>query len=82
MNNTVLFSCGNDFAAGTAANLQADASIGRGALVLVDGCMEGEFVSPVIALDDFSTAVCSWNTDVPAGTYSEVFARAQDQEGQ
>ena len=82
MNNTVLFSCGQDFAAGTLSNLVAAPAIGRGALVLADGCTEGEFVSPVIALDDFSTVVCSWNTDVPAGTHSEVLARAQDQDGQ
>ena len=82
MNNTVLFSCGNDFAAGTVTNLIANPAIGRGALVLADGCTEGEFVSPVVALDDFSTVVCSWNTDVPAGTHSEVLARVQDQDGQ
>ena len=50
MNNTVLFSCGLDFAAGTLSNLVAESSIGRGALVLADGCTAGEFVSPVIAL--------------------------------
>ena len=82
MNNTVLFSCGQDFAAGTLSNLVAAPAIGRGALVLADGCTEGEFVSPVIALDDFSMVVCSWNTDVPAGTHSEVLACVQDQDGQ
>ena len=30
MNNTVLFSCGNDFAAGTVTNLVANPAIGRG----------------------------------------------------
>ena len=82
MNNTILFSCGKDFAAGTVENLVAVESIGRGALVLADGCTEGSFVSPVISMDDFATAVCSWNTDVPAGTHSETYCRVQDQEGQ
>ena len=82
MNNTVLFSCGKDLAAGNAENLVSAESIGRGALALAEGCAEGSFVSPVIHLDDFSTVVCSWNTDVPAGTHSEVYCRVQDQEGQ
>ncbi len=81
MNNTVLFSCGKDFAAGTVENLILDEAIGRGALVLAEGCAEGSFVSPVVPLEDFSTVVCSWNTDVPAGTHSEVYCRAQDQDG-
>ena len=34
MNNTVIFSCGNDFAAGTCKSLVPAAGIGRGALVL------------------------------------------------
>ena len=82
MNNTVLFSCGKDLAAGTSENLIPAESIGRGALVLADGCKEGTFISPVVHMDDFSTVVCSWNTDVPAGTHSEVSCRVQDQEGQ
>ena len=64
MNNTVIFSCGNDFAAGTLENLIPAPHIGRGALVLADGALEGSFVSPVMSMDDFSMAVMSWNTDV------------------
>lgn len=82
MNNTILFACGRDFAAGSCENLLLDESIGRGALLLADCCTQGCFVSPVVHMDDFSTVVCSWNTDVPAGTHSEAYCRVQDQEGQ
>ena len=82
MNSTVIFSCGNDFSAGTLENLQPAPHIGRGALMLADGAREGSFVSPVVTMEDFSTAVMSWNTDVPAGTHSEAYCRVCDQEGQ
>lgn len=82
MNNTVIFSCGNDFAAGTCKSLVPAAGIGRGALVLAPEAVEGEFVSPVLAMDDFSTVVMSWNTDLPEGTVSEAFCRAQAEDGQ
>ena len=81
MNNTILFSCGSDFAAGTVKNLIADASIARGALVLAEGCLEGEFVSPELEVEDFKSAVMSWNTDVPAGTHSEAYARVRAEDG-
>ena len=82
MNNTVIFSCGNDFAAGTCKSLVPAAGIGRGALVLAPEAVEGEFVSPVLAMDDFSTVVVSWNTDLPEGAVSEAFCRVQAEDGQ
>ncbi len=82
MNNTILFSCAQDLAAGTVENLVAAPAVGRGALALAEGCTEGSFVSPVVKMDDFRTVVCSWNTEVPAGTWSETWCRVQDQHGQ
>lgn len=65
-----------DFTKGTINGLTVDESVGDGALRLVEGLTDGEYVSGVFEVEPFEYLVASWNSDTPKGTYIEVFARA------
>ena len=77
MNQTILFSCGADFSKGSVQGLIPAPNIGRGALLLADGALEGCFVSPEIEVSPFTELVMSWNTDLPEGSVSEAKCRVR-----
>ncbi len=66
-----------DFEKGTLTNAEASASqTSDGAVRLAAGQTDGEFVSPIFAVQPFEEMVASWNAQAPVGTYVEVKARA------
>lgn len=81
MNQTIIFSSSDDFSAGTREHLVVAPEIGRGALQLEDGALEGSFTSEELPLTPFTSLIMSWNTDLPEGSHSEVFCRAKAEDG-
>lgn len=60
---------GEDFLQGEMENIMLNED---NEITLVDGELEGEYISPIINTNKFRELVASWNVDTPQGTDIEI----------
>lgn len=77
LDSNLLKIAGKDaFNDGEMQNLKIDTLNNVESLTLEDNKTQGNFISSIYNIDEFTDLVCSWSASIPEGSSLEVFARA------
>ena len=74
--NLFKLSSAEEFAAGEMEDVEPVA-VGNGAVKLVDGALEGTYISPEFYCCNFTKMVACWNASIEEGASVEIWARAR-----